>query len=80
MRFRPLKVTTLAVLLLMLSAALTTSAAAATDQAPSETETVPASSDGLQLQLGTILNAAKHGGSKALDDLVDHGPREYELV
>src|SRR5262249_16158723 len=34
--------------------------------------TVPASSDGLQLQLGAILNAAKHGDSKAVDDLVDH--------
>ncbi len=62
MRFILLKVTTLA-LFLMLSAALTTSAAAATDQAPSDMGTVPASSVGLQLQLGAILNAAKHGGS-----------------
>src|SRR5258707_2567970 len=71
MRFILLKVTTLA-LFLILSAALTTSAAAATDQAPSDMGTVPASSVGLQLQLGAILNAAKHGGSKAVDDLVDH--------
>ncbi len=59
MRFILLKVTTLA-LFLMLSGALTTSAAAATDQAPSDMGTVPASSVGLQLQLGAILNAAKH--------------------
>jgi hypothetical protein len=72
MRFILLKVTTLALFLLMLSAALTTSAAAATDQAPSDMGTVPASSVGLQLQLGAILNAEKHGGSKAVDDLVDH--------
>jgi TonB family protein len=72
MRFILLKVTTVALFLLMLSAALTTSAAAATDQAPSDMGTVPASSVGLQLQLGAILNAEKHGGSKAVDDLVDH--------
>src|SRR5258706_13859732 len=71
MPFILLKFPTLA-LFLMLAAAPTPAAAAATDQAPSDMGTVPASSVGLQLQLGAILNAAKHGGSKAVDDLVDH--------
>jgi hypothetical protein len=71
MRLMLRKITTFGLPRLMLSAALTSSVVAATDQAPSQMGTVPASSDGLQLQLESILNAATHGDSKAVDELVD---------
>lgn len=72
MRFILLKVASFALSLLTLSAAPTTLAVPAKHQTPSDIGTVPASSEGLQLQLGAILNAANHGGSKAIDDFVDH--------